>query len=1321
MFCKKVLVSLNAVVSVVAVAISLLAATGQGHPYSAVSAEKFWVPDGPVYATARTTDSVYIGGDFNYVGRNTGYGIAFPHADSPPTSSTTVCSSGTLCNLPDFIYSRINGPIYAAVSDGHGGFFLGGDFTFATWELGGIAAKNIVHIKGNRCANARGHFYANGPVRALAFDGTFLYAGGDFTEINFYDPSGTYDVNPHSCHHLARISVNFDNGNLVLNTTWSPDTGDNRVNALALNGTDIGVGSDSAFTVFDTASTATVFAKSTDAPVYAVAVGTDGDWYIGGAFTTVGTTTGFTCGAGMDTSGNLNSYVPYVLGGAIRVLLPTSSGIWVGGDFTEITGEGCHLGLTNSIGSISLYDLVDVSGPVYSLALSGSTLYVGGDFPDDSNGRNLTAFDISSPPHTRITDWMPNVNGPVDALALSTDPDEIVGTTLYAGGEFTATDTHAASNLARLSTSDGSLDTSWLPDPNAPVRAVALDDVTSSVYVGGDFTSIAGESRSRLAKFSLSDSTLDSWNGQILDTELPNPQVRCLALDGDFLYVGGNFFPCTDDSNPAIFHAQPVRFSKSSGYIDRTWRFQPEEYRPAYMGVNCILPDPNSDAIYLGGEFDQGLGGGSGSVNPEPVNLAKIYKSTAQCYSWHPDPTNGLSTTSINALALKDGTLYVGGQFSEIAGGNLNALAALDASDASLLTFDAQVTTDSIINAIAPESLDDNESLYLGGKFTIADTTSYVNYTTVSFERQNLCAVDGVDGSLLNWNPVCSPDAEIYSVGANPVAAAGVGKYAVDVGGGLGSVGINPFSGYSTFLPLSFTDDFVYGGDGWKTGTQDINRLSADIEWSPDQGGIVKAKFNPTENRELIGDVIEWWRNYDFVPPNPDTAAVRIMRHKFYIKPVDYRDTFGLEQPIPNLAFDSNANQSHGDYLSYRFEEALQFPNEFYRNYFLRQVAYDIIFKTGVQGTPFVLYHEQFQVPEICQTDNPNPSGVNFAGPEFRSVVDETHGEIDLSKVTTEEVEIDAGTLIYSIGGMDMQGTESSYNPIIYTPYLEHDPVDFNTSFTCQTVSGPNYNPADDSVGFTTTPNCGLAGDCGGTGGESRVGPCGTMALDTSHPLNLYDIAEISYRLAGIPADPQSTSTYCDNNYAITINNRKYVDMLKVKQAGKMISVKWYWDSSSTEADKLPAIWMWCRCLDMSAQPFPQPLFDQTLFGGLFQHFTTAGQLRSGDDLRREYRLAGHFMPGVYDPGDYSSPECDSYGPEYDASHPTQRVYTSYLEPPIVIPDYPAYTWDPKYAYSQEMKALKLEFWLMDSFHRDVNLYGNVRLKKVEVYLHDIP
>ncbi|MDW8255126.1 MAG: hypothetical protein RMM58_14715, partial [Chloroflexota bacterium] len=116
--------------------------------------------------------------------------------------------------------------------------------------------------------------------------------------------------------------------------------------------------------------------------------------------------------------------------------------------------------------------------------------------------------------------WNPNADSSVSALAVS-------GSTVYVGGDFTQIGGQPRNYLAALDAATGTL-LPWNPNANWTVRALAVSG--STVYVGGDFTQIGGQPRNRLAAFSTTTGDLLPWNPNANGTVLAIT-VSSTALD----------------------------------------------------------------------------------------------------------------------------------------------------------------------------------------------------------------------------------------------------------------------------------------------------------------------------------------------------------------------------------------------------------------------------------------------------------------------------------------------------------------------------------------------------------------------------------------------------------------------------------------------------------------------------------------------------------------------------------------------------------------------------------------------------------------------
>ena len=126
------------------------------------------------------------------------------------------------------------------------------------------------------------------------------------------------------------------------------------------------------------------------------------------------------------------------------------------------------------------------------------------------------------------TSWDPNPSGGGPTVATLS----VNGPTVYVGGDFLSIGGKTRSYLAALDASSG-LATDWSPGANSAVLAMAVSG--STVYVGGDFSDIGGEIRNYIAALDASTGLATSWNPD------PNAIVYVIAVSGSTVYVGGYF------------------------------------------------------------------------------------------------------------------------------------------------------------------------------------------------------------------------------------------------------------------------------------------------------------------------------------------------------------------------------------------------------------------------------------------------------------------------------------------------------------------------------------------------------------------------------------------------------------------------------------------------------------------------------------------------------------------------------------------------------------------------------------------------------------
>ncbi len=199
---------------------------------------------------------------------------------------------------------------------------------------------------------------------------------------------------------------------------------------------------------------------------------------------------------------------------------------------------------TDNVVTADALPTVQVDGVVWSQAVAGNTVYAGGSFTNarpagaaagvnTSPRSNLLAYDITT--GNLITSFAPVINGQVLSVAASPD-----GSRVYVAGEFTTVNGSTKNRVAAFDTATGALITSFNVNIGSRVKTVVATN--STVYVGGMFSAANGVARNRLAAFNAANGGLLGWNpgaDYTVNALVVTPDQSKVIVGGAFQNIGG--------------------------------------------------------------------------------------------------------------------------------------------------------------------------------------------------------------------------------------------------------------------------------------------------------------------------------------------------------------------------------------------------------------------------------------------------------------------------------------------------------------------------------------------------------------------------------------------------------------------------------------------------------------------------------------------------------------------------------------------------------------------------------------------------------------
>jgi uncharacterized delta-60 repeat protein len=262
--------------------------------------------------------------------------------------------------------------------------------------------------------------------------------------------------------------------------------------------------------------------------------------------------------------------------------------------------------------------------------------------------------------------------------------------------------------IARLN-KDGSLDQTFTPFKitTGEVHALCVDK-NNRIYIGGSFTQFNGSNYSyllRLTKEGTIDNSMPSLTTSGNNISGIAPDIRCLALRNDGkLMIGGtfsyNFFSADDDNHPVYSYDDIMRLN-ADGSVDNSL-VKIKDYGLSRSHLVTHINILSDNKMYVTGKTL--IIPVSATENITDVarlnadgSLDSTFKKTTGQLNYSNGNSIGLAHTPFTVKGLNDGTVLMGGDFTDIDGKSRIGLLHLSAQgipDLNFTSTGAPIVTD---------------------------------------------------------------------------------------------------------------------------------------------------------------------------------------------------------------------------------------------------------------------------------------------------------------------------------------------------------------------------------------------------------------------------------------------------------------------------------------------------------------------------------------------------------------------------------------------------------------------------------------------------
>jgi uncharacterized delta-60 repeat protein len=639
------------------------------------------------------------------------------------------------------------------------------------------------------------------------------------------------------------------NGDATIDTTYNSGV-DGPVNAVAVlpNGASTQTPTNSGVWLNPSGLIRYSYSAASNGEIVCSALQADGKVLIGGLFSSFGGDTALQNLVRLNTDGSVDTTFAPVIGGVVSAIVIQADGkIVIGGGFTYVNAvNNAFLARLNADGTTDTTYAPQPNLQVLCLALqSDGKVVAGGDFtlmtpPNATVASSLNFLARLNTDGTIDTAFNPDLNGPAYCVALTSTGQILVG------GAFTMITPNAGAtaynvqNFARLN-ADGTVDTKFYPDPNAPVASVAVLP-NGQVLAAGTFT--AWEQNANVTGVTPGNIVTSNYvtrvntDGTVDTSFAPNPNgglTTVVVQPNGQIVIGGSFSAISPNYAAIPLNRNNIARLNANGTADPS-------FDPSLNGTVDSILVLTDGSLFAGGSFTTIQVGGAALIGGSFGHVGGVSAPNLARLNFDGSFDSSFLANAdgpVNTIVPASGGTLVGGSFAKVQGLAQANLARITAAGNLDSTFTPAVN--GTVNAIAAQQ---NGQIVIGGSFTTVGGQNSPNLARIGPSGSPDAGFHPVINGTVD-SVVVQPNGQIVIAGAftGVSGQSTVGLARLNSDGSVDATFVPGANGTVNAVTLQLDGTFYVAGSFTEIGGQPF-AYAAHLSAS----GAVDPAFNPATN-----------------------------------------------------------------------------------------------------------------------------------------------------------------------------------------------------------------------------------------------------------------------------------------------------------------------------------------------------------------------------------------------------------------------------------------------------------------------------------------